>query len=110
MKQYVVDQLRPNDYEKIKTYLDENFGTATVDGIYWVPIDPEMLSRQQAEHTDCQPFYFAVELEPNSVSFELLVRTRKKIRCSCIGFADEQQRNWIIGFADAVLERLEISI
>jgi hypothetical protein len=110
MKQYVIDQLRPNDHEKIKKYFDENFGPAGVGGIYWVPIDRDLLSGEQAQHTDCQPFYFAVDLEPDLMSVELLVRTRQRIRCSCIGYADERQRNWIIAFVDAALEQLDISI
>ena len=110
MKQYVIDQLRPEDYEKIKSYFDENFDSSGVEGIYWVPVDQEMLTQEQARHKDCQPFYFAVDLEPNLLSCELLVRTRKKVRCSCIGYADERQRNWIIALADAVLERLDISV
>ncbi len=30
MKQYVVDQLRPEDYEAVKAYLDENFESSSV--------------------------------------------------------------------------------
>jgi len=63
MKQYVVDQLRPADYEAVKAYLDENFESSSVEGIYWIPLDQGILTEVQAEHTECQPFYFAVDLE-----------------------------------------------
>jgi hypothetical protein len=108
MKQYVIDELRPEDYKKIKAYMDENFGDSALEGVYWMPLDREMLTGIQSEHVDCQPFYFAMELEPNRMACELLVRTKSRIRCGCIGYATEAQRNWIIGVTDAIFEKLEI--
>jgi len=108
MKQYVVDELRPKDYETIKTYLDENFNPSDVGGIYWIPLDQNLFTKIQAEHTDCQPFYFAAALETNFIAFELLVRTKNRIRCGCMGYANEKQRNWLIAFADAIFRTLKI--
>ena len=110
MKQYVIDELRPKDYELIKAYLDENFSSSDVEGIYWIQIDQNILTKTQAEHADCQPFYFAVDLEPNLIAFELLIRTKKRIRCACMGYATEKQRNWLIRHADSIFEKLEIKI
>ena len=110
MKQYVIDELRPQDYKKIKTYFDKNFIPSTVDGIYWIPLEQELFTKVQAEHVACQPFYFAVALEKNLIAFELLVRTKNKVRCGCMGYATEKQRNWFIGFADAIFETLKIKI
>ena len=45
MKQYVVDEIRPADYEKIKAYLDAEFGPAEMGGIYWVPVAQKMRVR-----------------------------------------------------------------
>jgi hypothetical protein len=108
MKQYVIDELRYQDYEKIKTYFDELFGESDLAGIYWLPLDPEILTEVQAAHTTCQPYYFVLDLAPECLSCELLIRTRSRIRCNCISYADERQRNWIIKTLDAVLEKLEI--
>ena len=108
MKQYVIDELRPDDYKKIKDYLEEHFGPSTVDGIYWIPLDEDLLSEVQAEHAECRPFYFAIDLEPNLMACEFLIRTRTKVRCSCIRYATERQRNWIVQFADTVFENLMI--
>lgn len=110
MKQYVIDQLRLEDYDAIKAYLDENFGGAGVGGLYWIPLDDEIHNPVQEAHTGCRPFYFAVELTEDRLSCELLVRTTRKIRCDCISYADTAQRNWIIDAMDAVLERLGISV
>ena len=108
MKHYRIDELRPEDYEKIKGYLDERFGSSHMEGIYWAPLDPDLLDEVQAGHADCQPFYFAVVLEATVISFELLIRTRNRVRCDCIHYANEAQRDSIIGFADSIFERLKI--
>ena len=110
MKQYVIDELRPSDYEKIKPYLNDKFDSGTMDGIYWIPIDSDMLTEAQAEHTECQPIYFALDLEPDRLICELLLRTKKRVRCSCMGYATEDQRNWLIRFADTIFKVLNIKI
>jgi len=109
MRQYVIDELRPKDYEAVKTYLEEKFTSSDVGGIYWIPLDQDVLTEVQAEHINCQPFYFAIDLEPNLVAFELLVRTKSKMRCSCVSYATEKQRNWLIEFADSLFQKLEIN-
>lgn len=108
MKQYVIDELRLQDYEILKTYLTENFGSSSVGGIFWVPIDKEIFSSVQAEHTTCQPFYFALDLEPNFLACELLVRTKSKVKCVCMAYATQDQRNWLISKIDSILMQLGI--
>ncbi len=110
MKQYVIDELRPEDYEKVKAYLDEHFGNSGVAGLYWIPLEPELLGSIQAEHSECQPHYFAIELLESRIACELLVRTRNRIHCACICYADTRQRSWIMDCLDAILARLGISI
>lgn len=110
MKQYVIDELRPADYQKLKAFLDDKLGTAEFGGVYWIPLDTDQLGVTQTEHESCQPFHFALELEPTRLSCELLVRTRQRIRCDCIAYASEKQRNWIIGYLDDTLEELSISV
>jgi len=63
MRQYRIDELRPGEYEKIKSYMDDRFGPSAVDGLYWVPLEDGLLDDVQRTHTDCRPFYFAVELD-----------------------------------------------
>jgi hypothetical protein len=109
MKQYVIDELRPADYQKIKTYLDENYGPSTLDGIYWIALPVDHYSDRQSEHRGCQPFYFAIDLEQNMITCELLVRTKNRVRCDCISYAMEKQRNWLIGFIDRIFEKLEVT-
>ena len=108
MKQYRIDELRFEDYEKLKAHLDETYGPCQVEGIYWIPLQENLLNEVQAAHVKCQPFYFAVELQPNAISFELLIRTTNRVRCDCINYADAAQRENIIYFADRLFENLKI--
>ncbi len=110
MKQYVIDELRSEDYEKIKVYLDKNLHLSGIPGIFWIHLDKRILNDIQADHSDCQPFYFALELEQSRMTCEFLVRSAKRIRCNCIEYADEKQRNWLIGVVDAIFEKLKIKI
>jgi hypothetical protein len=110
MKQYVIDQLRESDYEKIRKYLDRNTEKTAIEGIYWVYLPERLYSIIQSEHTSCQKHYFAVSLTLRDVSFELLIRSPQIIRCSCIGYATPQQRDFILNFGDRMLEELDIRL
>jgi hypothetical protein len=108
MKQYVIDELRPQDYETIKTYMDEHFGPADLGDMYWIPLDPGLYDVNQQSHDECSPFYFTVQLISASLVVELLVRTKNTIRCDCIQYATQEQFFWLIQSVDAIFERLEI--
>jgi hypothetical protein len=109
MKQYVIDELRLEDHNRIKKYLDKTFGSAEMGGIYWMPLATEVLSEIQHEHSECQPFYVAIDLEEDRIALELLVRTKSRVRCDCIAYASKDQRNWIMGAVDAIFEKLNIA-
>ena len=49
-------------------------------------------------------------LEASYLACELLVRIKTNIKCDCMGYATETQRNWLVDWADAVLEKLSISV
>ena len=108
MKQYVIDELRPDDYKNLRAYLKERFGSSGVGDVFWIPIDETFLTSVQAEHTECQPFYFALDLEPNLLACELLVRTKSNVRCHCMAYATPDQRDWLISTVDAIFTQLNI--
>jgi hypothetical protein len=110
MKQYVVDELRPDDHRKLKVYLDEKYAVPGFEGLYWMPLDEQMLETIQAAHTECQPFYFAMELYDDRLVGELLVRTNQRLRCECIRSASQRQMNWLVQAIDAIFTLLEIKI
>ncbi|MBF0201692.1 MAG: hypothetical protein HQK66_10345 [Desulfamplus sp.] len=110
MKQYVIDGFRSEDYERIKAYFDEHCGTPSLGSIYWIEIDEALLNGTQLSHAGCGPHYFAVELEEGRLSCEFLVRIKKSVKCDCMAYADQKQREWIMDMMDAMLEKLHISI
>ena len=110
MKQYVIDQLRPDDYFRIKAYLDMNLWQSGIPDIYWLILPQDLQEGCQAEHADCQPFCFALELCQSALSCELLVRTLCHIRCDCMCYATPAQRNWLIQTVDDICNQLEIAI
>ncbi len=108
MKQYLIDELRPDEHVKFKKYLDEKYATTVFDGLYWVPLEEAQYTKIQAEHTECQPFYVALNLEPSLLACELLVRTQNRVRCGCMGYATEKQRNWLFRLVDDMFDQLKI--
>ena len=109
MKQYVIDELRPEDHKALEEYLNQEFGKDTMDGIYWIPVDSGLLTTIQAKHENCRPHYLALDLEPDRLACELLVRTKSRMRCDCIQYATESQRNWLIDLIDNIFDRLGIA-
>ena len=109
MKQYVIDELRLDDHAKIRKYLDKTYGPADMGDIYWLPLTVEVLTEIQLEHSDCQPFYFAIEMAEDRLSIEMLVRTKNRIRCACMGYASKEQQIWIMDVVDAIFEKLDIA-
>ncbi|KPJ76405.1 MAG: hypothetical protein AMJ54_11785 [Deltaproteobacteria bacterium SG8_13] len=108
MKQYVVDELRPADHDKIRKCLEDRYGKSVFDGLYWVPLEERLYARVQSDHKQCQPFYFALNLKPNLLAGELLVRTQNRVRCDCIGYATDRQRDWLIALVDGMFAELDI--
>lgn len=108
MKLYVIDEIRVEDYKQIKVFLEKEYGKSEMGGIYWVPVDEALLTALQASHPSCQPFYVALDLESDRLCCELLIRTKQRVRCDCMGYANQDQRNWIISGIDRVFEKLEI--
>lgn len=108
MKSYVIDELRYQDYEKLKAYLDEAYGQDTLGGLYWLPLPGTQLGPAQEGHATCRPFYLALELLEDRLVCELLVRTRERVSCNCISYATDAQREWLINVVDAIFEKLEL--
>ena len=108
MKQYVIDELTPQNCQAIRQYLERYAQPAGVEGLYWLPIEEGLLAPEQQSHVTCKPFFFALELLPDRLVCELLVRTGNRVRCSCIAYASRQQREWLIEAVDAILHKLDV--
>ena len=110
MKQYVIDGLQRKDYHTLKEYFDKYLEPASINGVYWLTLERDILTPVQADHESCGPHVFALMLDKNSLSCELLVRIKKNIKCDCMGYATREQRDWLMNQTDAILEKLSIGI
>lgn len=107
MRQLLFDEINSRDIKKIKGHLSRHF-EESMPGLYWVNVSEDLLDETQFQHKSCQPFYFAIEVGNNCMKIELLIRSRKRLRCSCIKYANEAQRNFILHFADKLIKDLDI--
>ncbi|MCF8025649.1 MAG: hypothetical protein K9K82_09190 [Desulfobacteraceae bacterium] len=110
MKQYVIDELRDSDTEKLQNLLTDRFGRAMLDRVYWVPLDRQYYTTVQAAHEDCHPLYFALQVKPGALVGEFLVRTHNRVRCECMGYATEAQQRWFISVIDGIINELDIAV
>jgi hypothetical protein len=108
MKQYVIDQLQENDFLSLKEHLDKNLENTMLEGIYWVDLPEELYTDMQRQHQSCQPYYFAVNLNFRQIGFEWLIRSRQTLHCPCMAYADSRQLDFIVQYADTLLEKLKI--
>jgi hypothetical protein len=108
MRQYMLDEIARNDLPRVRDYMKEHGTASSLPDLWWVDLPEDLLSPEQFEHRDCRPFRFAVELGDNFVRFEFLIRSREKMRCACIGYATRQQRDFILGYADRLVEDLAL--
>jgi len=104
MKQYQIDEIRLDDYPKIKDHMDQNYGPADLGTVYWVPLPEHLYDNVQVKHATCHPLYFVIELEESCLTCEFLIRTRNRVRCDCIKYANEKQLAYFISFTDRIFE------
>ncbi len=106
MRQYLLDEISRSDYNRLRDYLTEHAQASGLQDVWWVDLPADLLSPEQFEHQDCQPFRFAVELGDDFVRVEFLIRSKNTMRCSCIGYATRQQRDFILAFTDRLVDDL----
>lgn len=108
MRQYVLDEISRADISRVQDYLDDHATRSGLQGIWWVDLRDDLLDETQYAHDECKPFRFAIELGKNFVKFEFLIRSGQTMRCPCIGYANRQQREFIMRFADHMVEELNL--
>ena len=108
MRQYVIDQLSREERANIESYLKRTLLHGPVAGVFWLKVPQDLLGKAQSGHDTCGPFFFAVELEAESVNFEMLVRSQSNLHCSCIAYATQAQRDFVLRFVDRMLQEEKI--
>ena len=109
MRQFVVDDLSPMERDNIDSYLKRSLKQGAMVGLYWLELPPYLLSNHQQGHEDHGPFFLGVELDNQSVKFELLVRSQSNLHCSCIAYASNSQRQFVLDFIDRMVKEEMIS-
>jgi len=113
MRQYQLDEISKRDIPRVRDYLHGHAVASSLEDIWWVDLPEDLLSPTQFSHPDCRPFRFAVEVGEMEVGdsfvrFEFLIRSRQTMRCACIGYATRAQRDFILAFADRLVEDLAL--
>jgi hypothetical protein len=108
MRQYQLDEISRNDIPRVREYLNAHAEAARLADIWWVDLPEDLLNPEQFAHREHRPFRFAVEVGDDFVRFEFLIRSRETMRCSCIGYASRGQRDFILAFADRLVEDLAL--
>lgn len=108
MRQYRIDQLSREERANIESYLNRTLKPGPMEGIYWIEVPQDLLGAEQRGHEECGPFYFAVELEEEAVSFEMLVRSQTNLHCSCIAYATSAQRDFVLRLADKMVQEEQV--
>ncbi len=103
MRQYVIDEISFLERDNLESYLRRSLKPGGLEGVFFLPVPPDLIGPEQQGHERCAPFYSVVILEQNAVRFELLVRSGSTMHCSCIAQATEAQRRFILDFADRML-------
>jgi hypothetical protein len=108
VRAYLIDEIGSPDMEKIKGFLTRNAIKSGMDGVFWVEVPADLLSGSQHEHEACQPHVFAVELGPGFMKLELFIRSLANMRCTCPALCTPSQRDFVIRFADGMVDQLHI--
>lgn len=111
MRLIQISELRDHEIDTIRDYLCKKTLPSEIETLHWLELPYEILDDEQKCHFECMPYYFAVEIGlRNFINFELLVRSRKKIRCTCIKYANKTQRDFLLNFIDNMIHDLGIRV
>lgn len=108
MKSYIIDEISKDGIDKIKAYLIQNALKSSLAQIFWIRMPEDILSETQFSHKSCYPHVFAVELGKDWVKFEFYVRSLYNMRCTCPGYCTRIQQDYVIEFANKMIEILKI--
>ncbi|MGE4292270.1 MAG: hypothetical protein AB7E32_08675 [Desulfovibrio sp.] len=115
MRCYLIEDIYEDNAKKISKALDEQGWRGPLEGIWYLPVPGELLTKEQREHlSECGPYMMALEMvdrvEEHDFKLELLVRARNKIRCSCVAYATPAQREWMIGLLDDFFREQDVPV
>lgn len=115
MRNYYIEDISDENIDLFEEKLGAMEMNGPIKDIYYLPIPEDMLSDEQEEHkSECGPYFLALEVirnvAGNIVKMELLVRAHGKIRCSCVAYCTQEQRNRMIDYLDDLFEDFGIKV
>lgn len=112
MRSYLIEDFYPEHLEKVLSSLRDKGLAGSLDGIFYLPVPPELLTEEQRDHAEeCGPHIFVLEaVDESTLKLELLVRAQGKLRCACVLYATPAQREHIIAWLDDFIRQLDISV
>ncbi len=108
LRAYLLDEISSSDMEKARGYLKQHAQASAVQDLFWLELPEALLRGIHLEHVECRPYCVAIELGAHFVRFELLVRSRNNHRCGCSKYAEPHQREFVIRFAEELIQELSI--
>ncbi len=108
MRQFVIDELSILERDNLESYLKRSLEPGPMAGIFWIELPDDLVAEAQRGHESCGPFYLAVEIEERRICFEMLVRSKTNLHCTCIAYATSVQRQLVLDFIDRMLEEEQI--
>ena len=103
MRQILIDDMSRQERDNVENYLKRTLKPGLMEGMFWLALPDDLLAEAQQGHQECGPFYFGVELGTDRVAFELLVRSKSNLHCSCISYATHSQRDFLLAFVDRMI-------
>lgn len=114
MRSFLFDELIETEIEAVKKYLDQTAVPSGLENLYWLPLPRELWNQNQLDGRkesgwmDGDEFRLAVEVGPDWVKFELLVRSEGLLNIGG-GQADEKQSMYVLFWADEMARKLNLS-
>ncbi|CCO24552.1 hypothetical protein [Maridesulfovibrio hydrothermalis] len=111
MRNYLLEDIYEEDLVKITDALKELGFAGPIEDIFYLPIPEHLLDDIQKEHFDeCGSYFMALEVLENGLKIELLVRAKGRIRCDCVRYATNAQRNYMLDYMDKFIADLKIHL
>ena len=108
MRYYLIDEISRADIDKINDFMNQSAMRSKLEKLFWIKIPRDLLSEVQYQHVQCGPHVFAVELGNDWIKIEFFIRNLKDLQCTCQDYCTSQQKDFLINFAQKMIDDLGI--
>jgi len=110
MRSLLLDELTPGETKAARDYLADRAEFSGIEGLYWLKLPPELLAPPQTRArarrlSGAESYRLAVEVGPDWVRFELLVRAETLANPGG-GQATAEQVFYVLDWADRMAREL----